>query len=207
MIIRRDRVEQPHHLQPILGSDSPDQPGAPLVCRRPLVGTSPIDGQYVPGLADRWEIAEDGKTYTFFLNPNVDLARWHAVHRRTTSIFSSQRRPIRSHRQLLHRPVHRAQSRLTRRSMTITVKVVATDVFAQLVFYGNAYCPIMPKHIWESIPPADWATDPGSTGQRSRAASSAPARSSSRRPTRAKAPRPSSRTTSTTTSGARPSTR
>src|SRR5699024_2730242 len=37
-----------------------------------LVGNSPIDGSVVPsGFADSWEIAEDGVTYTFHLNPNA----------------------------------------------------------------------------------------------------------------------------------------
>ena len=40
----------------------------------PLVGASPIDGQIVPALADWYEIAADGKTYTFHLNKD---AKWH----------------------------------------------------------------------------------------------------------------------------------
>src|SRR4051794_345029 len=40
----------------------------------PLVSASPIDGQMVPGLADSWDIAADGKTYTFHLNKD---AKWH----------------------------------------------------------------------------------------------------------------------------------
>src|SRR5690606_39990042 len=35
--------------------------------------------------------------------------------------------------------------------------VFVTDVMGQ---FG-----IMPKHIWEDVPPADWPSDPGSTGQ------------------------------------------
>ena len=54
----------------MLGSDSPTNPVLALTFET-LVGSSPIDGAYVPGLADYWEIAEDGKTYTFHINPNV----------------------------------------------------------------------------------------------------------------------------------------
>jgi len=54
----------------MLGSDSPTNPVLSLTFET-LVGSSPIDGAYVPGLADYWEIAEDGKTYTFHINPNV----------------------------------------------------------------------------------------------------------------------------------------
>jgi len=46
----------------------------------------------------------------------------------------------------------------------LNVEMVATDVFAQVVFLLFANLPIMPKHIWGDIPFADWATDPGSTG-------------------------------------------
>jgi peptide/nickel transport system substrate-binding protein len=46
----------------------------------------------------------------------------------------------------------------------LTVKVVANDVFAEVVFHGNAYCPIVAKHIWESVPHDQWAADGGSNG-------------------------------------------
>ena len=46
-----------------------------------------------------------------------------------------------------------------------TVQITTASVMAQLVFYANAFMPIIPKHIWEPIPVADWQTDPGSTGQ------------------------------------------
>ena len=45
----------------MLGSDSPTNPVLALQFET-LVASSPIDGQYVPGLADFWEIAEDGRT-------------------------------------------------------------------------------------------------------------------------------------------------
>jgi peptide/nickel transport system substrate-binding protein len=46
-----------------------------------------------------------------------------------------------------------------------TVKFVAKDRFATFIENTAALVAIMPKHIWESVPPADWGTDPGSTGQ------------------------------------------
>lgn len=39
-----------------------------------LIGTSPTNGLPVPDLADYFELAEDGLTYTFYLNAN---ATWH----------------------------------------------------------------------------------------------------------------------------------
>jgi len=35
--------------------------------------TEDIDANVVPGMAERWEISEDGKTYTFYLRDN---AKW-----------------------------------------------------------------------------------------------------------------------------------
>ncbi|MFZ2631830.1 MAG: extracellular solute-binding protein [Desulfosalsimonadaceae bacterium] len=38
-----------------------------------LLTTNPVTMDFEPGLADRWEIADDKKTFTFHINPN---ARW-----------------------------------------------------------------------------------------------------------------------------------
>ena len=37
----------------------------------PLVWRNPADGQFYPGLAERWEVSPDGKAYTFFLRKDV----------------------------------------------------------------------------------------------------------------------------------------
>lgn len=57
----------------MLGADSPTNPVLALTYET-LLGSSPIDGQYVPGMADYWTIDADGRTYTFYLNPNIV---WH----------------------------------------------------------------------------------------------------------------------------------
>ena len=146
----------------MLGSDSPTNPVLAL-CNETLPASSPIDGQYVPGLADYWTIAEDGRTYTFYLNQN---ATWHDGTPLTAAdvVFSMD-----------------AQSNdATGSSYTATfqafvesysaiddhtVQMVATGVYAQVAFHGNTYVPIMAKHIWESVPFENWASDPGSTGE------------------------------------------
>jgi peptide/nickel transport system substrate-binding protein len=146
----------------MLGSDAPTNPVLALVYET-LVGSSPIDGQYVPGLADYWEIAEDGKTYTFHINPNVT---WHDGTPLTSAdvVFSMD-----------------AQAdETTGSSYTVsfvgfvesysaiddhTVQMVATDIYPEVVFHGNSYCPIVAKHIWEGVEHANWASDPGSTGE------------------------------------------
>jgi len=146
----------------MLGSDSPTNPVLALTFET-LVGSSPIDGAYVPGLADYWEIAEDGKTYTFHINPNVV---WQDGTPMTSAdvIFSmdAQANPDTG-------SAYTASFNGFVGSYEAvddhTVKLVAKDVFAQIVFHGNSYCPIMAKHIWEGVDPKNWASDPGSTGE------------------------------------------
>jgi peptide/nickel transport system substrate-binding protein len=146
----------------LLSDNSPTSPVLALV-NETLVSTSPIDGQYVPGLADRWEISADGLTYTFFLN---QAATWHDGTPFTADdvVFSmaAQASPDTG-------SAYQSGFTNTVASFTAidehTVQVVATDLFAEVVFHGNAFCPIMAKHIWESVPLANWAADGGSNGQ------------------------------------------
>jgi peptide/nickel transport system substrate-binding protein len=127
-----------------------------------LVGSSPIDGQYVPGVADSWDIAEDGKTYTFHLNPN---AKFHDGTPLTSAdvVFSFDAQSNDATASSYTTSFRNAVASY-RAIDDHTVEVVAADVLAQVVFLGNAYAPIMPKHIWESVPFDQWAADPGSTG-------------------------------------------
>jgi peptide/nickel transport system substrate-binding protein len=146
----------------LLGADSPTNPFNGLVFES-LVGSSPIDGQYVPGLADYWTVDADGRTYTFFINAN---ATFHDGQPLTSADVDFS---------------HKAQSSdevgssytSTFNSVVEsweavddkTFKLVANDVYPQVVFLGFAYCPIMPKHVWENVEFANWASDPGSTGE------------------------------------------
>ena len=146
----------------MLGDNSPTNPVLNLVYET-LVGSSPVDGQYVPALADWWEIAEDGKTYTFHLS---QYAAWHDGTPFTAAdvVFSmdAQSNPETgsSYTSSFTGAVASYEA-----VDDHTVKVVATDVFAEVVFHGNAYVPIVAKHVWESVPAANWAADGGSNGQ------------------------------------------
>ena len=145
----------------MLGNNSPTNPVLALVFET-LQGTNPKDGQYVPLLAERWEIAPDGRTYTFYLQQNVT---WHDGTPFTADdvIFSmdaqSDEATGSSYTGQFNQTVESY-----RKIDDYTVEVVATDVLAQVVFHGSAYCPIMPKHIWENVPHDQWKDDPGSTG-------------------------------------------
>jgi peptide/nickel transport system substrate-binding protein len=59
----------PSSIDPHVGASS--ELGIPLTSvYDPLVWRSP-DGEFVPGLAERWEVSDDGKTFTFFLRHDV----------------------------------------------------------------------------------------------------------------------------------------
>jgi peptide/nickel transport system substrate-binding protein len=145
----------------MLAADNPTNPVLNMVYET-LDGTSPIDGQYVPALADFWEIAADGKTYTYHLNQD---AKWHDGQPLTADdvVFSlaAQANPaVGSSYTATFNQAVKSFSKIDDH----TVQVVATDVLAPVVFLGQSYCPIIAKHIWESIDPKDWAADGGSNG-------------------------------------------
>jgi peptide/nickel transport system substrate-binding protein len=146
----------------MLGSDDPTNPMMSLV-QETLLSSSAFEGAFVPGLADSVELAEDGKTYTYHLNPTVT---WHDGEPFTADdvifSFEAQSNPDTTSN-------YTGTFNNTVASWTKiddhTLEVVATEVLAPLVFMSNSYSPIVPQHIWEGVPLADWASDPGSTGQ------------------------------------------
>lgn len=127
-----------------------------------LVRTSPIDGSFVPALADRWDIAEDHKTYTCHL---ARRALWHDGEPFTAEdvVFSFD---ARSNPETASPYTGRFNSVVDSYRMLdpYTVEVTATDVFAPVYFLARSFCPIVPKHIWQGVPLADWNENPGSTG-------------------------------------------
>ena len=115
-----------------------------------LVNSDATEAGYVPGLADRWEISADGLTYTFYLNQN---ATWHDGTPFTADdvvfSFEAQTNP------------DTGSSYTGSFTDTVaswekvddhTLVVTAAAAIAPIVFFGNAYCPIMPKHLWEGVP-------------------------------------------------------
>ncbi len=145
----------------LLGADSPTNPVNALVFET-LVASSPIDGDYVPGLADYWTIDSDGKTYTFYINAN---ATWSDGTPLTAAdcvmSYDAQSNPDTGSSYTGTFVAFVASYEAVDDK---TFKVVATDIFPQIVFLGNAYAPIMPAHIWGDVEPANWASDGGSTG-------------------------------------------
>lgn len=129
----------------------------------PLFGGDPRTGEPSPcGLTDSWEIAPDGVTYTFHLNQQ---AKWHDGIDFTSAdvIFSLDA--------LADPATGSAYTGVFVSTVASwsaldddTVQIVAVEPRFS-VLYDLQGLSILPKHIWESIPHDQWATDPASTGQ------------------------------------------
>jgi peptide/nickel transport system substrate-binding protein len=124
---------------------------------------SAIDGSQRPDLADVWEISGDGLVYTFHLNPD---ARFHDGEPVTAgdvvfsfdSILDESSLSVR--RSDLLQVVESYQAIDDR-----TFELTARDTFATTLIKSAKLVAILPRHIWEPIPFADWGTAPGATGE------------------------------------------
>lgn len=128
-----------------------------------LVGGSPIDGSDTPGLADYWEIGEDGVTYTFHLNQNV------AFHDGTPLTAADVEFTFQSVLAEDSLSVRRSTVASTLKELIVvddhTVQLIALAPSATFVSDAAGQFGILPKHIWESVPFAEFGADPGATGQ------------------------------------------
>lgn len=128
-----------------------------------LIGVNPVDGSYIPRIADWWELGSDGVRYRFHLNPD---AAWHDGTPLTADdvIYSLD---------IILDPDGLAPSQGTvDRALASyekvddhTVELVSRKPSSTFLQDTAVTLDIMPKHIWESVPAADWNADPGSTGQ------------------------------------------
>ena len=127
-----------------------------------LVGGDVRTGGPAPnGLADYWVIAPDGRTYTFHLNQD---AKWHDGTDITAEDVQF------SFDALANLEVGSAytQSFLDAAESWRVIDEHTFEVVAReplFTFLYDLVTWIVPKHIWESVPVADWRTDPGATGQ------------------------------------------
>ena len=127
-----------------------------------LVGGDFRTGQIAPTqLADYWELAADGRTYTFHLNKD---AKWHDG----TDLTAAD---VQFSADALANPetgsVYTANFSGTFESWRAidddTFELVASEPTYTALFEIQALY-IVPKHIWESVPLAEWRNDPGATG-------------------------------------------
>ena len=128
-----------------------------------LIVSSAIDGTYVPDLADSWEMAADGITYTFHLNPNVT---WHDGTPFTSADVEFSFDSIVDETSISVRRSDVTSVVASYRSIDDhTFEVTAVAPVANFLDKGPNNVAIVPKHIWESVPFADWGAAAGSTGQ------------------------------------------
>ena len=117
---------------------------------------------WVPGVADYFEIAEDGKTYTFYLNQNANFHDGTPVTAQDLVMVANAQADENSGSS------YSSQFLQTIESWTAvddkTFQWVTTDVFPQIVTFPNVFLPILPSSIWGDVPFDQWQTDPGSTG-------------------------------------------
>lgn len=127
-----------------------------------LVGTNAIDGTLVPELADSWELAEDGRTYTFHLHPGIT---WHDGTPFTAEDVAFSFDVTLAEDTLSPRRSSVLQVLESYRAVDdVTFEMVANDFWATFVENTVGLVGIMPKHIWQDIPPADWGSAEATTG-------------------------------------------
>ncbi|MGI8404962.1 MAG: ABC transporter substrate-binding protein, partial [Thermomicrobiales bacterium] len=128
-----------------------------------LVGSSPIDGSLTPGLADSWDIAADGITYTFHLNKMV---KWHdgEAFNADDVIFTFDGVLAKDSLSVRRSTVLQVMKSY-RKIDDYTVEFVALAKSAVFLENCVAQFGILPEHIWKGVKPSAWGTDPGATGQ------------------------------------------
>jgi peptide/nickel transport system substrate-binding protein len=150
-------------LNPILVSDVPSGIVVGFVFEG-LTGGSTIDGTTVPsGIADYWEIGADGVTYTFHLNPQ---ATWHDGTPVTAYDCEFTFDAVLAEDSLSFRKgTVEAALKSYRAIDERTFELVSLEQSAVFLDDTTNQFAILPKHIWENVPFAEWGADPGSNGQ------------------------------------------
>jgi peptide/nickel transport system substrate-binding protein len=127
-----------------------------------LVGSDVRTGQITPvGLANSWEIAPDNRTYTFHLNQD---AKWHdGVDVTADDVQFSLDAIANPEVGSAYTGAFLDTVESWRTIDEHTVELVAVEPLYTFLFDITAAW-IVPKHIWENVPVAEWRTDPGATG-------------------------------------------
>ena len=128
-----------------------------------LTFDSAIDGSQIPDLADYWEVSDDGLVYTFHLNPDAvfhdgDPVTAEDVVYSFDSVMDETSLSVRRSDLMQVVESYRAID-------DHTFELTALDTFATTLIKSAKLVAIVPKHIWEPIPFADWGSAPGATGQ------------------------------------------
>lgn len=148
-------------LHPFLAEEATSLSIAALIYEG-LTGGDPRTGQPSPsGLADYWEIAPDNRTYTFHINKD---AKWHDGVDVTAADFQFSADAL----------ANPESGSVYTGSFVDTVeswRAIDDDTFEMVAkepvytfLFDIQTLFVIPKHIWEAVPMADWRTDPGATG-------------------------------------------
>ncbi len=128
-----------------------------------LIGISPLDGRPVPGLADSWDVASDGLTYTFHLNQQ---AKWHdGVDFTADDVAFSFDAALDPNTGFPYRSIVNDAVESYKVVDENTFEMKAREKLVTFLYEGPGAITIMPKHIWADVPAASWSLDGGSTGQ------------------------------------------
>ncbi|MCC6944277.1 MAG: hypothetical protein IT335_06845 [Thermomicrobiales bacterium] len=128
-----------------------------------LIGVSPVDGRPVPGLADSWDVSEDGLVYTFHLNKD---ARFHdGVDFTAQDVIFSFDAALDPNTGFFYRSIVNDAIESYRAIDDDTVEIVARERTVTFLYEGPGAVVIMPEHIWGDVGPEAWSFDGGSTGQ------------------------------------------
>jgi peptide/nickel transport system substrate-binding protein len=110
-----------------------------------LVDFSPKDSSPIPGLADSWEVSDDGLTWTFHLNKD---AKWHdGVDVTSEDVAYTFNRILDEEQGLYIDYVRQIESIETPDEDTVVFKT--KDPSVQML---SMYVYILPKHIWKDVP-------------------------------------------------------
>ncbi|MGB3307780.1 MAG: ABC transporter substrate-binding protein [Thermomicrobiales bacterium] len=129
----------------------------------PMVMADPRDGSFVPQLADSWEMSSDGMRWRFHLNPDATfhdgtpLTADDVVFSYSAITDETSLSPTRAQVMAVLAGVEKLDEH--------TVELTAKFPSSAFLYQAVTEVQIVPKHIWESIPFAEWGTAPGSTGQ------------------------------------------
>ena len=143
-------VGQPAHINPLLSMSSDVDADLTQIIYSGLLKYG-SDGNLVPDLAESYEISDDKTTYTFHLRKN---ATWHDGTPLTASdvIFTLN---------IISDPAYKSPLRLNWQGVDAespddyTVVINTHTPYAG--FLQNATFGVLPKHLWESVKPDNFA--------------------------------------------------
>ena len=148
-------------IHPLLADDGPSLAIVGMIYDQLVGGDVRTGGPAPNGLADYWETAEDGKTYTFYLNKD---AKWHDG----TPITAAD---VQFSFDALANPDVGSSYTQTFLDSTESWRVIDDHTFEVVAkeplftFLYDLVTWIVPKHLWENVPVKSWRTDGGATGQ------------------------------------------